>query len=40
MEDNNKKTLPKESNDNGVLAAILLTICMVAAMVVIKHYIG
>lgn len=39
MEENNKK-LPKGSDDNGVLAAILLTICMVVAMAVIKHYIG
>ena len=40
MEDNNKKQVPQGTQDNGALAAILLTICMIAAMAVIKHFIG
>ena len=41
MENNNEeKQLPKQSQDNGALWAILLTIGMVVVMVVLKHFIG
>ena len=41
MENNNEeKQLPKQSQDNGALWAILLTIGMVVVMAVLKHFIS
>jgi len=39
-ENNNEKHLPKQSQDNGALWAILLTIGMVIVMAILKHFIG
>ena len=39
-ENNNERQLPKQSQDNGALWAILLTIGMVIVMVILKHFIG
>lgn len=40
MEDNNEKQLPKQTQDNGALWAILLTIGMVVVMAILKQFIG
>ena len=40
MENNNKKQMPKQTQDNGALWAILLTIGIVVVMAILKHYIG
>ena len=40
MEDNNEKQLPKQTQDNGALWAILLTLGMVLFMAILKHFIG
>ena len=40
MENNNEKQLPKQRQDNGALAAILLTLGMVVGMAILKHFIG
>ena len=40
MDDNNEKQLPKQTQDNGALWAILLTIGMVVVMAILKQFIG
>ena len=40
MENNNEKRSLKEHQDNGALWAILLTLGMVGAMAILKHFIG
>lgn len=40
MEDNNEKQAPKQTQDNGALWAILLTISMVVIMAILKQFIG
>ena len=40
MENNNEKMPQKSSQDNGALWAILLTLGMVGAMAILKHFIG
>lgn len=42
MENNNEEIIQKSSHehDNGALWAILLTIGMIAAMAILKHFIG
>ena len=38
--ENNEKQMPKQQEDRGALWAILLTLGMVAAMAILKNFIG
>ena len=40
MENNNENMPRKEQHDNGALWAILLTLGMIGAMAILKHFIG
>lgn len=40
MENNNNKIAPVQREDRGALWAILLTLAMIVAMAILKHFIG
>ena len=40
MEENKSQNRPKETQDNGAVWAILLTLGMVAVMAILKQFIG